>query len=221
MDPNLLLTVNVPALSQAAGALPPEVIDVARLFDGQRVVAEVLDESHLSPRMTVAVVGRLWRLGLLNPLAPPPEAAPELRWAAVPVEPPAPGPAATPAPIPADDPLARALALAETLELGVVAAASPALEATNPEVRAPALDLADTVVFVTAPPAPSAPTTAVAGPGFDDTDERFFDSYQPEPLPDDFVDLEDRPYSRRIAARRRRQGSWVSSFIGRLNSLLP
>jgi hypothetical protein len=218
MDPNLLLTVNVPALSQAAGALPPEVIDVARLFDGQRVVAKVLDASHLSPRMTVAVVGRLWRLGLLEPLAPVPAEAPELRWVAAPMETPE---AQVPAPERADDPLARALALAETLELPAVAAPPPARAAVTPAVSAAAVALEDTVVLVAPPAVPPSPAAAAASQDFDAADERFFDSYRPEPLPDDFVDLEDRPYTRRLAARRRSQGGWVSSFIGRLNSLLP
>jgi hypothetical protein len=250
MDPNLVLTVNVPALSLAARLLPDQAIRIARLFDGHRPLWAVLQESSLTPRMTVAVVSRLRSLGLLSPTSRVPSSA----AVSVPPE----DLRGTPVTGREADPVARALALAEHLDGGVdtvpergsaacwadaIAQAGTTIEdepdvvyqepahppappssvgEADPETGARVIVSPE--LMATEEPAPGPAPEAEAHPpeAFDAADENFFGSYQPEAPAEEFHDLASRPYASRLASRRRRMSdSWVKHIFGRLNLLAP
>jgi hypothetical protein len=241
MDPNLVLTVDVVALSLAAPALPDQAIRIARLFDGHRSLRAVLEESDLTPRMTVAVVSRLRQLGFLLP------SAAEARQTLSPWVDGSP------------DPLSRALALAAHLDAArdtvpdrgpsagwtdaiaqakadgepeVVHVEPPLQRLAGPPVPEVVPRAEQTVIVApellacelgqAGPPGPAPEAEAPPPMAFEDLDEHFFGSYQPEAPPEDFNELEDRPYSRRLAARRRKKSDgWVKHILLRLNLLAP
>lgn len=214
MDPDLLLTVNVPGLSLAARLLPDQAIRVARLFDGLRPLRAVLAESHLTPRMTVAVVSRLRQAGLLLPLDSTSSLAAEAAMLGADT---------------GSDPAFRALLLGDRVEAARDEApdrepgagwADAILHAHVPVEDEPDVIYRESARRpLPAPPAsdPGALPTVIVAPelleaappepaAFEDADERFFGSYQPEAPPEDFSDLEDRPLSRRRASARTRRG---------------
>lgn len=221
MDPQDTLQLNPQALARIASSLPAEALRVAVLFDGHRRLWEVLRDSPLSGRMTVPVVEQLMNVGVVGAVgvkvaprhrqtgevkssrretaSPPQATAPTLRMPC-------------PAPLPEND----ATAAEERVEGD--AALEPQPEPWSDTMVLPRADLAQ----VELPPSPT-PSSA-----FDEADEAFFESYQPEDEAiDTFWDLEDTPLARRRAQQRQQRmlsqhqsrghsGGWLRSILGML-----
>jgi hypothetical protein len=237
MDPELIYSLNVQAMTAAAPTLPRDVIRVATLFDGHRRLWEVIRDSALPSRMTMSVFTRLRQLGLLTDERP--ATGPGVAWAVAThqilpamtkatarTRPTTPKVEAPPAPQP-DCLVSVADAEALTIKIDRAVLAdraepeSPALTEARAEPSSAARP--EPLRVVDADPNPQvereAPTPAAA-PAFDEMDEHFFDSYVPEDgSVDTFWDLEDTPMAQKRArdrAKRLQRGGWFKQLLSNL-----
>jgi ActR/RegA family two-component response regulator len=70
-----VLRADLEKAASAGGAVPAEVSPLVRLFDGQRTLGDVIEDSPFRVFDTLRIASRLMDLGILRRQGPPPEAA--------------------------------------------------------------------------------------------------------------------------------------------------